>query len=254
MKGTNAGLGPFAPVADILPFPVDAETGALAAARIADAGGALAGVILEPVQATAGLRIADAAGLAAVARAARAAGVPLVVDEVFTGFGRTGRLFAHERYDLTPDLMILGKSFGGGMPAGLVAGRAAILAAWPPGAQSATFQLHPAAAATALAFLDTMERDALVARAAALEGVLADALAPLAQAPGVQAIRGIGAFHAVAMDDAPTARRVRRQALEAGLVTWECRRAGEVIGLVPPLTVSEAEIAEAAAILRRAVG
>lgn len=253
MRGRNADLAPFAPSAEILPFPTDAETGAVAARRIADAGGTLAGVIVEPVQATAGLRIADAAGLAAIAQAARRAGVPLIVDEVFTGFGRTGRLFAHERYDLEADLMILGKSFGGGMPAGLVAGRGAILAAWPPGAQSATFQLHPAAAATALAFVDTLEREGLVERIASLEGMLRAALAPLGQAAGVRALRGIGAFHAVAMDGASTARRARRHALEAGLVTWECGIEGEVIGMVPPLTVSEPEIAEAAAILRRAV-
>lgn len=253
MRGKNAGLAPFTPAAEILPFPVDAATGALAARRIAEAGGTLAGVVVEPVQATAGLRVADTAGLAAIAQAARRAGVPLIVDEVFTGFGRTGHLFAHQRYDLEADLMILGKSFGGGMPAGLVAGRAALLAAWPPGAQSATFQLHPAAAATALAFLDTLESDGLVARAAALERVMGDALSPLNRATGVRAVRGVGAFHVLAMDDAATARHVRRRALEDGLVTWECGIDGECIGMVPPLTVSEAEIAEAAAIMGRAV-
>jgi 4-aminobutyrate aminotransferase-like enzyme/maleate cis-trans isomerase len=253
-RGANAALAPFAPETEILPFPADREAGEAAARRIAEASGALAGVVVEVVQATAGLRVADPSGLAAIARAARKAGAALIVDEVFTGFGRTGRVFAHERYDLEADLLILGKSFGGGMPAGLVAGRTSILSAWPAGAQSATFQLHPAAAATALAFLDVLERDGLAARADALETVLRRALAPLADAPGVTALRGLGAFHVVETTDAQTARRARRRALEDGLVTWACGMAGEGVGLVPPLTVSDAEISEAASILRRAFG
>lgn len=253
MRGRNAGLGPFAPETDILPFPSDAATGEIVAQRISDLGSALAGVVLEPVQATAGLRIADPIALAAIAHTARKVGVPLIIDEVFTGFGRTGHLLAHERYDLEADLVILGKSFGGGMPAGLVVGRPEILSAWPSGAQSATFQLHPMAAATALAFIDTLERDCLVERAAGLEAHLRDALAPLANADRIGEIRGIGAFHAVATDSAATARQVRLRALEAGLVTWECGMQGEVIGLVPPLTVSEDEIAAAGAILSQAI-
>ncbi len=139
-RGKNESLAPFAPHAEILPFPDTPKAGQDAARRVSED---LAGIVIEPIQATAGLRLADAAGIAALAKAAKAHGVPLIVDEVFTGFGRTGRLFGFQHYDLEPDLVILAKSFGGGQPAGLVAGREALLGTWPQGTLTSTFQQHP---------------------------------------------------------------------------------------------------------------
>ncbi len=248
-RGRNAGLGPFAPAADILPFPTDPAKGHAAAATIRRQGATLAGVIVEPVQATAGLRVADREGLRAIADAAAEAGVPLIVDEVFTGFGRTGRMFAFEHFDIAPDLVILGKSLGGGLPAGLVAGREALLGRWPAGVQTSTFQLHPAAAATSRAFLGVLVRDDLVARAAGLGPVFEAALRPLAAMPDLREVRGLGAFWVLAMHAREATDRVRERALARGLLTWECGVEGDAIGLVPPLTVTKAEIAEAVAIL-----
>lgn len=252
-RGKNGILGPFAPSAGILPFPEDRAAGLAAAERIREEAEKLAGVIIEPVQATAGLRAADPKGLEAIAAAAAETGVPLIVDEVFTGFGRTGRMFAFQHFDLAPDMAIFGKSLGGGLPAGLVAGREELLARWPVGVQTSTFQLHPASAATSDAFLKVLVRDDLVDRVARLEPAFGTALGPLTRFPDVRALRGLGAFWALAMTSGEATVRARRRALDRGLLTWECGLDGDVIGLVPPLTITEAEIREAAAILEAAL-
>ena len=244
-RGKNADLAPFAPEAEILPFPVDAETADVVAALIGAADRPLAGVIIEPIQATAGLRSADIAGLQAIAQAARACSVPLIVDEVFTGFGRTGRMFSFEMYGLEPDLVVLAKSFGGGMPAGLVAGTDTLLGGWPQGVQTSTFQMHPVAAATAEAFLRVLVDENLVARAQALAPLLEAAFAPCRAHPDVVALRGAGAFWALEMAGPEIALSVRRAALEAGLLTWECGLEAQTIGLVPPLIADEDHIATA---------
>lgn len=242
-RGKNAVLSPFAPEAELLPFPVDTATGEAVAARIRGSDTPLAGVIIEPIQATAGLRTADHTGLQAIAEAASACGVPLIVDEVFTGFGRTGRMFSFEAYDLKPDMVILAKSFGGGMPAGLVAGSDELLGRWPQGVQTSTFQLHPVAAATAEAFLTVLVDDDVVARANALVPKLEAAFAPCRDHKDVVALRGVGAFWALEMSGPEAALSVRRAALQAGLLTWECGLAAETIGLVPPLLISADHIA-----------
>ena len=252
-RGKNEILGPFAPSAEILPFPEDRAAGLAAAERIREAAAKLAGVIIEPVQATAGLRAADPKGIEAIAAAAAETGVPLIVDEVFTGFGRTGRMFAFEHFGLAPDMAIFGKSLGGGLPAGLVAGREELLARWPVGVQTSTFQLHPASAATSGAFLQVLLRDDLVGRVAGLEPAFKTAFQPLTRFPDVRALRGIGAFWALAMTSGKATAWARRRALDRGLLTWECGLDGDVIGLVPPLTVTEAEIGEAVAILEAAL-
>lgn len=253
-RGHNSNIGPFAPSCDILPFPFDEATAQTAVAHIQAMHQKLAAVIIEPVQATAGLRIAHHEGLAAIAGAARDMGVALIFDEVFTGFGRTGRLFAFEYFALVPDMLILGKSLGGGLPAGIVAGSTDWLGRWPAGVQTSTFQMHPAAAATAQAFLDVLVREDLPAVAAQIGTSLGQALEPLRQHRAVREIRGLGAFWALEMQSRNDAICVRRNALQRGLLTWECGLHGEVIGLVPPLIVSRSQLQDAVMILDAALG
>lgn len=252
-RGKNESLGPFFPGTDILPFPVDAASGAKAVAWIRQTDLPLAGVVIEPVQATAGFRRADPQALRAIADAAQEANVPLIVDEVFTGFGRLGTMFSFERFGITPDLVILAKSFAGGMPGGLVAGSEALLGTWPQGVQTSTFQLHPVAAATAEAFLTTLLRDDLVAKVQALEPAMKSAFAPCLDHPAVTDVRGAGAFWGVEMTDAGAALATRRAALATGLLTWESGVNGETIGLVPPLIVDETHITLAGTRLRTAL-
>lgn len=253
-RGRNAALGPFSPMCDILPFPTDTAGGELAAEHIRALDEKLAGVIIEPIQATGGLHIADKDGLAAIAAAAGELGVPLIFDEAFTGFGRTGRTFAFEHFDLLPDMLILGKALGGGLPAGMVAGGAEWLGRWPAGVQTSTFQMHPASAATAHAFIDLFQRESLSEAASRIGVAIEHLLEPLNRHALVREVRGMGAFWVLEMKSRDTARRVRRGALKRGLLTWECGYGGECIGLVPPLIASQSDLEEAAGILHTALG
>jgi 4-aminobutyrate aminotransferase-like enzyme len=245
-RGRNERLGPFRPEALILPWPEDAEGVAETVQRIEIEAGRcrLAGVLVEPWQATAGIRPTAPGLLVALRRLCDRLGLPLLLDEVFTGFGRTGTVFAFADAGIVPDLLILAKSLGGGLPLGLVAGNPAILRGWAPGTQSSTFQLHPLAAAASLAFLEVLEAEDLPARARAVAAGIDARRAELLAIPCVREVRGAGAMHGIEIVDPITGGpdrertgRVRKAALELGLVTWECGTHGHVIGLVPPLTI-----------------
>ena len=249
-RGKNASLGPFKPETLILPFPLSVDLGQEAADKITSD---LAGVIIEPIQATGGLIKANAEALSTLAVAARAKHVPLIFDEVFTGFGRTGPLFAFKYYDLVPDLLIMGKSFGGGLPAGLLAGTDEILGNWSQGVQTSTFQLHPMAAAASNAFLKILCEQNLLENCKMIESWCRKEFAALEEKPHVVDVRGIGAFWVIEIDCPEKAKFFRQSALKNGLLTWECGVEGNCIGLVPPLTVDKHHIKEAKRILQLAL-
>lgn len=255
-RGANAALEPLRPEVVILPYPVTAADVPALADALENAGGDFAGLLVEPIQATAGMRALAPEAVAVLSRHAARHAIPLIVDEVFTAFGRTGALFASPGLGLEPDLLVLAKSLGGGIPAGLVAGRRDLVGRLPAGAQSSTFQLHPLAAATGLAMLETLVGQDLPGRARAI-GRRIDARADaLAAGPGGGGLLGVAAVRGVAIAG-PGARArtraIRRTALESGLVTWECGLDGEVIGLVPPLVVTDDEIDAALDILVDAI-
>ena len=265
-KGSNAGLGPFAPATEFVPYPDANDDGDSAAAtavrsisRRAGDSPPLAGVIVEPIQATAGVTMPPAGFLEAVATAARESGVPLILDEIFTGFGRTGHLFACRSSGVTPDLLLMGKSMGGGFPGGLVAGREEIMSAWPRGAQSSTFQLHPVTAAAGRAALRYLIDQGLCARARLIEIWFASHRAALCASPLTREWRGAGAMFGLEMRSVAgvscgeVARLTRLAALHRGLLTWECGTRSEVIGLMPPLIASEREVADACGRVRAAL-
>ena len=261
-RGANAPLAPLTPEAEFVPYPqsVDEASRAIRALTERPPGSpTLAGVLVEPIQATGGILLPPTGFLGSLRAAARSTGVPLILDEIFTGMGRTGRLFAFEAEGIVPDVMLLGKSLGGGFPGGLVAGREALMSAWPRGAQSSTFQMHPiTAAAGAAALRFALDQD-LCARARAIGARIASYREALCEFPITSALRGVGAMFGLAMrslDDRRAeelARSVRRLALADGLITWECGRSGEVIGLIPPLIATDAEVDEACEILLRAL-
>jgi 4-aminobutyrate aminotransferase len=254
-KGLNAGLQGPPQASTILPFPCDAA--GLAALppllETALAAGDVAAILVEPVQATAGMRIPDPGLWPLLRQAADRHGSLLIFDEVFTGYGKTGSLFAYQTTGIVPDLMILAKAAGGGLPGGIVAGTPALLQTWPAGMQSSTFQMHPLAAAASLATLEVLISQNLPARAARVEALLREALSPALSLVGTGAMLGLPVMDALGAPDQPRTKAIRAQALASGLITWECGTEGHVIGLVPPLTVSDAEIAEAAGILLAAV-
>lgn len=261
-RGANKANGPYLPVTQFLPFPdcpsCPAGTPEACCGKYEEVvfetivrdwsgAGPLAGIVVEPIQGTAGIRIPPARFLRTLAAAAREAGVPLVFDEIFTGFGRTGRMFAFEHYGIVPDVLVLAKAVGGGVPAGMVAARAGFLDAWTSGTQSSTFQMHPLAAAAGEALIEAVETDELCGRARAIETRFAERRGELAAFDFVSDVRGIGAMHGVEIGregrpDKALCDAIRRAALARGLVTYECGLAGHVIGLLPPLVITPAEL------------
>jgi 4-aminobutyrate aminotransferase len=254
-KGLNAGLQGPPDATTILPFPGNAK-GLEALAPLLEtalATGDVAAILVEPVQATAGMRIPDPGLWPLLRQAADRHGCLLILDEVFTGYGKTGSLFAFQALGILPDLMILAKATGGGLPGAMVAGPPALLQRWPAGMQSSTFQMHPLAAAASLATLDVLILEDLPARTKQIEAQLRTALGPALPLVGTGAMLGLPVLDALGAPDQPRTKAIRAHALASGLITWECGTEGHVIGLVPPLTVSEDEITEAAAILLAAL-
>jgi len=246
-----------------VPFPMDrggtgswdpdpaleGALGALDRALIGGAegqGGAPPGaVIVEPVQGRGGVRIPPEGFLAQVAERTREAGALLILDEVFTGFGRTGRIFGFEHEGVVPDLLCLGKALGGGLPLSACVGPARVMDAWPqsPGEalHTSTFLGHPLACAAALAFLEVLEEDDLAGRArevgARLKGVLEEGLAGV---PGIRQVRGRGLLIGVEMDGSAFSATIA--ALREGLLVLPAGDRGEVLELAPPAVLTPQQV------------
>ena len=251
-RGSNRILGKLSPEVRFLELGCDE----MEIRNFMDKRPRPAGAVVEAVQATNGVIFPPRGWLRRLAELAEHYGVPLIIDEVFTGFGRTGTFFAIEQEQLVPDLLVLGKCLGGGFPAGLIAGRDEIMSAWPIGSQSSTFQFNPISAAAAKASLEVMIAEDSPAAARNIERILREQLVELREFPFVADIRGRGAMFGIEIatrDGKPDRKRcksIRSAALDRGLITWECGSDGHVIGLIPPFVVDEGQIALCAGILR----
>ncbi|MFN8544214.1 MAG: aminotransferase class III-fold pyridoxal phosphate-dependent enzyme [Candidatus Binatia bacterium] len=245
----RAPFEPLLPDVHFLPFDDPDALGAI--------DGRTAAVVVEPVQAEAGVRIPRAEFMTALRRRCDEAGALLVFDEVVTGLGRTGRLFAFEHWGVVPDLLVLAKALGGGLPLGaFVGGRdvMATLADDPPLAHVTTFGGHPVSCAAGLAALEVLLRDDLVARAAALGARLRDDLARLVGRGGLVAVRGLGMLLGLEFADAATTARFARRAWDGGLIlNWTLHR-DTVVRLAPPLVLTDAEATHAVATIATALG
>ncbi len=243
---------PFEPLLPEVTFLAFDEISALAAIDERTAA-----VIVEPVQAEGGVRIPGPEFLPALRRRCDEVGALLVFDEVVTGFGRTGRLFAQEHWGVVPDLLVLAKSLGGGLPLGaFVAGPALMrtLAHDPPLAHVTTFGGHPLSCAAGLAALEVLLRERLVERAADLGTRLRADLGALAGRGGLRTVRGIGLLLGLEFADAAACAAFTRRAWEQGLiVNWTLHR-DTVVRLAPPLVLSDAEAARAVGAIATALG
>jgi acetylornithine/succinyldiaminopimelate/putrescine aminotransferase len=215
-----------------------------------------AAVVIEPVQAEGGVRIPPPGYLAALRRRCDAVGALLVFDEVVTAFGRTGRRFGFEHWDVRPDLLVLAKALGGGLPLGAFVGAPEVMRTLshdPPLAHVTTFGGHPLSCAAGLAALDVLERDGLARRAAALGQRLQDRLRALVGRGGLAAVRGLGMLIGLEFDDAGACARAARRAFEERLiVNWTLHR-DTVLRLAPPLVLGDGEMDDALARLARAL-
>ncbi|MDP3514003.1 MAG: adenosylmethionine--8-amino-7-oxononanoate transaminase [Sulfuritalea sp.] len=211
-------------------------------------GERVAAVIIEPlVQGAGGMQMHDAATLAFIAEACARHGVLLIADEIMTGFGRSGRMFACEEAGVTPDIICLSKALTGGtLPlAATVARRhvfAAFLADDPTAAlmHGPTYMANPLACAAANASLDLFETEPRLAQVAAIEAQLAAELAPCRDIPGVAAVRVKGAIGAVELSGAVDLGALRRRCIELGV--W-LRPFGKLLYLMPPFVIDAVDLA-----------
>lgn len=221
----------------------------------------VAAIIVEPVQGEGGFNVAPPQFLQALRSLCDQHGILLIADEVQTGFGRTGRMFAIEHSGVVPDLMTVAKSLAGGLPLSGVCGRAEIMDAPVPGALGGTYAGNPLAVAAALAVLDIIDAENLVERANTTGDKLRATLNDLAAStPAIAQVRGLGAMIAVEFHhpqdrrpDAELAASIQKRALRNGLVLLTCGVYGNVIRFLFPLTIEDAVLDEGLHILSEAI-
>jgi predicted acetylornithine/succinylornithine family transaminase len=210
----------------------------------------VAAVLLEPLQGEGGVQPASAGFLRGVREICDERGVLLIVDEIQTGLGRTGRWWGFEHAGIRPDIVTSAKALGNGVPIGACWARADVAEAFQPGDHGSTFGGQPLACSAAIATLRVMQDEDVPARAAAAGARLAKALEAL---PGVTQVRGLGLLLAAELDPAVLerddgAKGVQARLLEAGLVTNAVTPSA--LRFAPPLLVSDEEIDEAVAMVR----
>ena len=201
-------------------------------------------VLVEPVQGRGGDRLPPPGFLAALRRLCDAEGWLLIADEIYTGFGRTGRWFACEHEGVVPDLLCVAKGLASGMPISACVGRAQWMDAWPPSGGEAihtqTFLGHPPACAAALASIAVLEEEKLVPRAAEIGArALTGLRAKLRGRPGIADVRGVGLLMAIECDTPEQASRACAQALARGVIVLPSGDDGRVLSLAPPLSIAE---------------
>lgn len=246
-----------APFASLLP-PVDfLPFGDFAALeRITSA---TAGVIVEPVQGEGGIRVPPEGWLAALRARCTQTGAMLIFDEIQTGIGRVGDWFAARRFGVTPDVLLVAKAVGGGMPlAGVMAPREVLrrFAAEPPFSHITTFGGHPVSCAAGLAALGVIEREGLLANAEQMGARLLEglrAIAAAAPAGRVRDVRGVGLMIGVEHDSPATARAIVERCRAGGLILETNLLSESTIRFSPPLIVTEVEVDEALAVYRAAL-
>ncbi|MEB0137672.1 MULTISPECIES: 4-aminobutyrate--2-oxoglutarate transaminase [unclassified Undibacterium] len=259
------GFGPLPAEVFHVPFPValhgvdsDAAIAAIHSLFKVDVDPKrVAAILIEPVQGEGGFYAAPPELMRALRALCDEHGMLLIADEVQTGFARTGKMFAMEHYDVLPDLMTMAKSLAGGMPLAAVCGRSELMDAPAPGGLGGTYAGNPLAIASALAVLEVIREEALCERAQVLGDRLQAHLQALRVAvPQIAEVRGLGGMVAVEFHDPKTAKpdaeftkKFQMRALEAGLLLLSCGTYGNVIRFLFPLTISDALMEEALAIL-----
>lgn len=275
----RANFGPFAPDIHPIPYPYcyrcptserSADQGCcrnwenalerLFATRVAPEQ--VAAILVEPVQGEGGFVVPPAEFLPSLRETCTRHGIVLIVDEVQTGFGRTGRMFATEHVSVTPDLIVLAKSLAAGLPLAAVVGRADLMDAPLPGGLGGTYGGNPVACAAALAVLDIFEREGLVERAQHLGQVAITRMRAWQERfPLIGDVRGQGAMVAVELvrdrtTKAPAsaeAAAILAEARARGLLIIKAGLYDNVIRLLMPLVTTDEEMAEGLDILEAAI-
>jgi 4-aminobutyrate aminotransferase len=259
----KAGFGPFPPEIYHAPFPCHCASLAEVKKAVhhlfkADIEPSrVAAIIFEPVQGEGGFNVIQAEAVRWLRKLCDEHGIVLIADEVQTGFGRTGKLFAMEHFDVMPDLMTIAKSLAAGVPLSAVTGRAEIMDAPAPGGLGGTYAGNPLAVAAAHAVIDVMREEKLPERGARLGDQLQALLKSLKpQVPQIADVRGLGGMVAVEFNnaagepDADFTKRVQAEALKRKLILLTCGVNGNVVRFLFPLTTTQAVFDEALDILQ----
>jgi 4-aminobutyrate aminotransferase/(S)-3-amino-2-methylpropionate transaminase len=266
----KAGLGPFAPEVYRVPFPnpyrgitTEDALAALERAFVTQvAAETVAALVVEPVQGEGGFIPAPKEFMQGLRRICDEHGIVLVVDEVQTGFGRTGTMFAIEQMGVEPDLMTVAKAIAGGLPLSGVVGRAEIMDAPGDSQVGGTYVGNPVAQAAALAVLDVFEEEQLVARAAAIgETLRARMLEWQERFPQIGDVRGMGAMLALELVHDPETKEpaadlataVADEAARNGLLLLKSGIYSNCIRVLTPLVITDAELDEALGVWEQAL-
>jgi len=258
----KAGLGPFAPEVYRVPFPYEyrgidaaAALAALERALVTQvAAETVAAIVVEPVQGEGGFIVAPPEFLVGVREICDRHGIVLIIDEVQTGFGRTGRMFAIEHYDVEPDLITVAKSLAGGLPLSGVLGKAAIMDAPAEGAIGGTYVGNPVALAAAGAVLDVFEDEGLLDRAERIGETIRGRMQEWQRRhPQIGDVRGLGAMLAIELVEDRTTKKpapelasaVAAAAAARGLLLLKAGTHSNCIRVLCPLVISDTELDEA---------
>lgn len=211
-----------------------------------------AAVVVEPIQGDAGVRVPDPAWMRALRQRCTAVGALLVFDEVQTGFGRTGKHFAFEHYGVVPDILVLGKALGGGLPMGAFISnydRMALLTHEPVLGHITTFGGHPLPCAAGMAALDVLEEEGLAGQAEDMGRLFQELLAH----PRIHEVRGRGLMLAVDLGDAARVQRVVHRCLADGVLGFWFLSCPTAFRIAPPLVITEQEVRHACQTILRAL-
>lgn len=268
----KVGFGPMPPEVFHVPFPAAyaGVTGAKALAALEAVfqndvpADRVAAIIIEPVQGEGGFAPAPEEFLRELRSLCSRYGIVLIADEIQSGFGRTGKMFAIEHAGVQPDLITVAKSLAGGFPLSGVIGRGEVMDKAAPGGLGGTYAGSPVSCAAALATLQVIDSENLLARALTLGARVENRLREFAARADLRPIghiRGRGAM--LAFDllkargadevDAAAAKAVTQRAHELGLIILTCGAHGEAIRLLYPLTIADAHLDEGMALLERAL-
>ena len=261
------GFGPFLPDVYRIPYGVPANARLSSRSPMTEgqvselldqtfrrvvAAESIAAVVVEPVLGEGGFVVPPAGFLPALAKICRERGIVLVADEVQTGFGRTGELFASSLFGIEPDLILTAKSLGGGMPLAAITGRAEIMDAPGPGGLGGTFGGNPACCAASLAVFEEFADGRLLARGRWLgEEFQRRATAWQRQHRFIADVRGVGAMQALEFVDAhgaacaPAAKKLVQHCLQNGVLVLTAGTYDNVIRLLMPLNISDEEFGDA---------
>jgi 4-aminobutyrate aminotransferase len=271
----RAGHGPLPSGIFVAPFPSALDHGgdaeAASAACLADVRHLLAGqtapaetaaVVIEPVLGEGGYVPAPGSFLRGLADLCAEHGILFVADEVQTGFGRTGKMFAVEHHGIRPDVVVLAKGLGSGFPISAIGASAELMARWPKGSHGGTYGGNPIGCAAALATIDVLTEPGFLDGVAARGRQLASGLAEMAQRdPGVAEVRALGLMVAAefrhpetGIPDTARVSAVLGHCLNEGhLILMSAGTYSQSIRFMPPLVVSEPEIDEALRVFEKAL-